>query len=269
MTWWADSFFMTSVSTRLKPRSSGWQRMTVPRRGFIRSQRGVIFNTPWRQTCHQLSTDSGKGKWFGQINHLTHWWRVSAPACLKGPTDRRAPTAWLKARVVSLTFHLRDDRRWVTNTSLCGSRRGYWHSDSPGALRNRCHSWQGALTATAGTVGPLGFAERHVLPVLTVTRLTTSSVFLDRRCWALPPFCFAITVKAHLFAGAPFPESSPWPVFHLGNVSNCVNSEVWGACPLYPAHRREWRHIPPTAGLRNPSTSSAVDTLMSSLLAAM
>lgn len=118
MTWWADSFFMTSVSTRLKPRSSGWQRMTVPRRGFIRSQRGVIFNTPWRQTCHQLSTDSGKGKWFGQINHLTHWWRVSAPACLKGPTDRRAPTAWLKARVVSLTFHLRDDRRWVTNTSL-------------------------------------------------------------------------------------------------------------------------------------------------------
>lgn len=161
MTWWADSFFMTSVSTRLKPRSSGWQRMTVPRRGFIRSQRGVIFNTPWRQTCHQLSTDSGKGKWFGQINHLTHWWRVSAPACLKGPTDRRAPTAWLKARVVSLTFHLRDDRRWVTNTSLCGSRRGYWHSDSPGALRNRCHSWQGALTATAGTVGPLGFAERH------------------------------------------------------------------------------------------------------------
>lgn len=211
MTWWTDSFFMTSVSTRLKPRSSGWQRMSVPRRGFIRSQRGVIFNPPWRQTCHQLSTDSGKGKWFGQINHLTHWWLVSSPACLKGTADRRAPTGWLKACVVLLTFHLRDDCRRVTNTSLLRFKariltfRFTRHSQeqmSQLARRLDSNSRYGGARA----------AERHVLLALTVTTLTTTTFFFISRP-VFTPFCFAITIKAHLLV------PSPWPAFRLVRVT--------------------------------------------------
>lgn len=255
-------FFMTSASTRLKLRSSGWQRMSVPRRGFIRSQRGVIFNLPWRQTCHQLSTDSGKGKWFGQINHLTHWWLVSAPACLKGTADRRAPNGWLKARVVLLTFHLRDDCRWVTNTSLLqfkarilAFRFARRSQEQMSQLARRLDSNSRYGGAWAG--------ERHVLLALTVTTLTTSAFFSISRP-VFTPSCFAITIKTSACA------------FTLTCLSfgpcDCGSNGVrgvWGVCPLYKRQRQEWTHVPPTAGFRNPSASSAVDALMSSLLAAM
>lgn len=253
---------MTSASTRLKPRSSGWQRMSVPRRGFIRSQRGLIFNLPWRQTCHQLSTDSGKGKWFGQINHLTHWWLVSAPACLKGTADRRAPTGWLKARVVLLTFHLRDDCRWVTNTSLLrfkarilAFRFAKRSQEQMSQLARRLDSNSRYGGAWAG--------ERHVLLALTVTTLTTSAFFFHLPA-GLHPFLLRnyhqnICLCLHL--DLPF-------IWSVWLWSNGVRG-VWGACPFYPRQRQEWTHVPPTAGLRNPSASSAVDTLMSSLLAAM
>lgn len=48
---------------------------------------------------------------------LAHRRPVVAAACLKGASDKRSPTTWLKACNVSLTFRLRDDCRWVTNTS--------------------------------------------------------------------------------------------------------------------------------------------------------
>ncbi len=263
MTWRTDSFFITSVSTRLKPRSSGWQRMSVSRRGFIRSQRGVIFNPPWRQTCHQLSTDSGKGKWFGQINHLTHWWLVSAPACLKGTADRRATTGWLKACVVLLTFHLRDDCRWVTNTSLLRFKariltfrfaRRSQEQMSQLAKRLDSNSRYGGARA----------AERHVLLALTVTTLTTTTFF------------FHLPAGLHPFLLCNYHQSTSACAFTLTRLSfgPCDSGSngargVWGACPLYPELRHEWTRVPLTAGLRNPSTSSAVDALMSSLLAAM
>lgn len=212
MTWRTDSFFITSVSTRLKPRSSGWQRMSVSRRGFIRSQRGVIFNPPWRQTCHQLSTDSGKGKWFGQINHLTHWWLVSAPACLKGTADRRATTGWLKACVVLLTFHLRDDCRWVTNTSRLRFKariltfRFARHSQeqmSQLARRLDSNSRYGGARAAVKTCAPGPDGDN--------THNNQIFFFISRPVFT--PFCFTITIKAHLLV------PSPWPAFHLVRVT--------------------------------------------------
>lgn len=263
MTWWTDSFFMTSVSTRLKPRSSGWQRMSVPRRGFIRSQRGVIFNPPWRQTCHQLSTDSGKGKWFGQINHLTHWWIVSTPACLKGTADRRAPTGWLKARLANLSFE-----GWLSLSDKYFSV-AVQGEDIDIQIRQ-------ALSGTDVTVGKEAWQQQQVRwsssgwktcapgPDGDNTHNNHRFFFFFISRPVFTPFCFAITIKAHLLV------PSPWPAFRLVCDSGSNGArEVWGACPLYPELRHEWTRVPLTAGLRNPSASSAVDALMSSLLAAM
>lgn len=56
-----------------------------------------------------------KRKWFAQINHLTHWWLVVTAAFWTGTAWQTPPRCLIKGPSILLTFHLRDDCRWVTN----------------------------------------------------------------------------------------------------------------------------------------------------------
>lgn len=180
---------------------------------------------------------------------LAHQRPVVAAACLKGATDRRSPTTWLKACDVSLTFRLRDDCHWVTNTS--------WLRYKARILTFR---FTRLTRGTDVTIGKDAWQQQPVRqssrgqetsayrpPMLT--RLTTSACFyISGPALAFP--WLAITIKEHLLAVALFALHSPWPVFHLHTVNK--GATVWGGCELCVFSTRGWHtreHMsPPTAG---------------------
>lgn len=83
---------------------------------------------------------------------------------ITGSSEASRSCCMFKSQWQTLCYHLIKGLRCLANLSfegwlslsdkyflVCGIRQGFWHSDSPGALGNRCHYWQGCLTATAGT----------------------------------------------------------------------------------------------------------------------
>lgn len=200
---------------------------------------------------------------------LAHRRPVVAAACLKGQTLSCHLIKGLRCRT-NLSFE-----GWLSLSDkyflVCGARQGFWHSDSPGALGNRCHYWQGGLTATAGTAAlkgpgnkclPAPYADKPhnkcvLLHLGASPCLSLARNYHQRTSACCSPVRPALTLTRLSFAR------------HDRGSNGVGRARVVRLYILLQADTRRSVCPHPRLVKRSPPLSAVANVLMSSLLAAM